>query len=114
MSLRISKLLATITFLALFTEIYFDTEICLIPKNGDFIDVSNNRPIAIICEHAKLLGIILYDSVHSSISHLDSKGQVDVIYTNQQKAFDIINLNILSTELEKMGLRNSLLNLILC
>lgn len=45
---------------------------------------------------------------------IESRGQMDVVFTDFRKAFYAVNYSILLTELELLGLVNPLLSLIKC
>jgi Reverse transcriptase (RNA-dependent DNA polymerase) len=123
-----------------YPTIWKTTKICPVFKKGDQNVISNYRPISILCNFGKLFEIILYEriynAVHKCISPhqhgfmskrstvtnlscitqfiadtLDSNGQVDVIYTDIQKAFDQIDHNLLLQKLDAIGLSNPLLKL---
>lgn len=109
-------------------------------KNGDPTEICNYRPIVISRYFAKLFKIIIYDIVYISIDKvislnhfgfmsgrsttanlicitqfisdiLDRQRQVDIIYTDLQKAFDRLDLYILLSKLNKIGFSDSLLRL---
>ena len=109
-------------------------------KKGDKSDLHNYRPISILCNFSKLFEICLYGQIYSQVkslisvdqhgfmeqrscvtnlgcltqftcSVLDNRGQVDVIYTDFQKAFDQVDMYILIQKLESSGFSMGLLNL---
>lgn len=47
---------------------------------------------------------------HFISSNIESKGQVDVIYTDFSKAFGILNHNLLISKLNSLGIKNKLLD----
>lgn len=118
-------------------------EACITPvfKKGDVSEISNYRPISLMCNFAKIFEKTLYKQIYSSVKYLISpyqhgfiekrstitnltifsqfvseaindKTQVDVIYTDFQKAFDQIDHYILLNKLHKLGFSNSLLCLL--
>ncbi|KAK9886313.1 hypothetical protein WA026_015824 [Henosepilachna vigintioctopunctata] len=124
----------------LIPKIWKVTKICPVLKSGDAALITNYRPIAILCNFAKIFEIILYDSIYRSvrtlvsphqhgfmknrstvtnlacITHslsetLNDRGQIDVIYTDIQKAFDQIDHRILLSKLKAIGFSSQLLNL---
>lgn len=107
-------------------------------KKGDKTEVVNYRPISKLCVIAKILERIVYDQVYSALKHafspfqhgflrgkstvtnlillndfltaaMDKGNQVDVIYTDYNKAFDRIDHFILLQKLNSMGIRGDLL-----
>jgi len=107
-------------------------------KKGDPGMVENYRPISNLCNFAKLLEIILYGSIFPQIRSrlsvnqhgffdsrsctinlaslsrvaceaLDSRGQLDVVYTDFQKVFDQIDRYVLLSKLERFGLSQGLI-----
>lgn len=123
-----------------YPDIWKISRVCPVFKNGDHMDVSNYRPISILCNFSKALESILHDHIYNSIKHLlspsqhgfiqkrstvtnlacftqyvaeamDDQGQVDVIYTDFHKAFDTIDHHVLLLKLSKLGFSRSLCNL---
>lgn len=113
--------------------------ICPVFKSGDVTNVSNYRPISILPNFAKVLEISVYSYIYQSVKNLlspyqhgflekrssitnlalitqdlcealDSKGQVDVVYTDFSRAFDTISHNILLAKLEEFGFSVSLIH----
>lgn len=122
----------------IFPDTWKTAKIIPVFKKGDNTIIKNYRPISILCNFSKLFEIILYGKLYpkvrnllspyqhgfldsrscttnlASLSHiacetLDSRGQLDVIYTDFQKAFDQIDLYILLRKLENFGMSQSLL-----
>jgi hypothetical protein len=102
--------------------------------------IEHFRPISIICNFSKILESILYKRIYAGVKNyisphqhgfverrstltnlayfsqyvseaIDSKYQVDVLYTDFQKAFDQIDHFILFRKLELFGFDNSLIAL---
>ena len=125
----------------IYPDIWKTTKLCPILKTGDSSFITNYRPIAILCNFGKLLEIIIYEHIYCEIkSHispyqhgfmekrstisnltcitqfisdtLDSQGQVDVIYTDIQKAFDKIDHFLLLSKLNAIGVSEALLSLL--
>ncbi|KAJ8934214.1 hypothetical protein NQ318_021639 [Aromia moschata] len=123
-----------------YPSIWKTTKICPVLKTGDPSLITNYRPIAILCNFGKLLEIIIYDNIYSSIKciispsqhgflqekstttnlvcitqyiaeALDCHGQVDVIYTDIQKAFDQIDHFLLLSKLSNIGFSFNILTL---
>lgn len=123
-----------------FPTIWKIAKLCPVLKSGEPNDVLNYRAISIISNFAKLLEIILYKDIYSNIRNilspcqhgfverrstttnlasfteftvkiLDTGGQVDVLYTDIQKAFDQIDHYILLSKLDKIGISSNLLKL---
>lgn len=121
-----------------FPDIWKITRICPILKTGDPSSINNYRPIAILCNFAKTFEIILYTYIYSAVKpsisfaqhgfmaqrstvtnlacvtqfisdSLDAGGQVDVIYTDIQKAFDQIDHYLLLSKLESFGFSDTLI-----
>lgn len=109
-------------------------------KAGDRNDVSNYRPIAIVSNFSKIFDTILAKNLYSHVSTiisdkqhgfvqarstatnlcefvqfvsdgLNTKKQVDVVYTDMSKAFDVVNHSILLNKLSNIGLCECLLNM---
>lgn len=124
-----------------YPEVWKTARICPILKSGDPSHISNYRAISILCNFGKLLEIIIYDYIYSSVKgiispaqhgfmekrstvtnlasitqyisqYLDSQGQVDVIYTDIQKAFDQIDHFLLLSKLKDIGFSDSLTSLV--
>lgn len=134
----LSQLFNTILATNTYPDIWKTSKICPIFKSGDPKLITNYRPIAILCNFSKLLEIIIYDNVYSNVKNsisqyqfgfmerrstvsnllcmtqyisefLDDHGQVDVIYTDLQKAFDRIDHYILLKKLKMIGFSVDLL-----
>lgn len=107
-------------------------KVCPIYKNGDKGDITNYRPISILSVFSKIFESVLYKYIYSQVEkilspyqygfrtgkstvsnliyfsdfvyeNLNVGGQVDVIYTDFQKAFDKVNHCILLDKLTKIG-----------
>ena len=124
-----------------FPDVWKISKITPIFKKGSINDITNYRPITIICNFSKILEIILYDHLYAHVNSclipeqhgfvsgrssvtnlviktqfiseaLDQKGQVDVIYTDFSKAFDKLDHNILLYKLQHFSVSSDFLNLI--
>jgi hypothetical protein len=122
----------------IFPTLWKTTKVIPIHKKGDKSDIENYRPVAIISTPAKLMEIILHKRLWDSVSHLiideqhgfrptrsivtnllcfntfvekrlDERSQVDVVYTDFQKAFDKVDHDILLRKLNDVGLCNRLI-----
>lgn len=109
-------------------------------KKDDSSVVNNYRPVSLLCNFSKLFEIIIHNRLYpflrgllSSDQHgfvdgrscvtnlatfselitaaLDGRGQVDVVYTDFQKAFDRIDHYLLLHKLELFGLSGGLVSL---
>jgi hypothetical protein len=114
-------------------------KVCPVFKSGSKTDVSNYRPIALICNFAKiferLLAKILCRHIAQYIVNeqhgfvkgkstctnlleftqyisngLDNGEQIDVIYTDLSKAFDVVNHGLLLQKLSRFGLCNDIVS----
>jgi hypothetical protein len=114
-------------------------KVCPVFKSGSKTDVSNYRPIALICNFAKiferLLAKILCHHIAPYIVNeqhgfvkgkstctnlleftqyisngLDNGEQIDVIYTDLSKAFDVVNHGLLLQKLSRFGLCNDIVS----
>jgi hypothetical protein len=121
-----------------FPSTWKNSYITPVHKKGDKYDVSNYRPISLICNFTKTFEFILHEYLftkvcnhlsncqhgfflkRSTISNLccftqfsaeciDERKQVDVIYTDFSKAFDRLDHNILLSKLHSFGFSASLL-----
>lgn len=108
-------------------------------KSGKKAEISNYRPISILCAMSKIFEKIVATKVLNQIQHLiclsqhgfvknrstesnllkyltiikewvKNGGQVDSIYTDFSKAFDKVSHRILLRKLKSFGIRNTLLN----
>lgn len=124
-----------------FPNIWKVSRICPILKSGKKSEIVNYRPIALISVFSKLIEIILsdiiFEHVRTSISEfqhgfvrsrstvsnlsvftqhvsksLDSRNQIDVVYTDFSKAFDRVSHKRLLRKLFKFGLSNVLVSLL--
>lgn len=116
-----------------FPNLWKTTKVVPIHKKGKKSDIKNYRPVAILSTPAKLFEAVLYDRVFNHvkfwitplqhgfyprrsintnlmnfsdfcISSLDKGGQVDVIYTDFEKAFDKVNHLSLLSKLNYLGI----------
>lgn len=123
-----------------FPKIWKVAKVIPIHKKGDISQVSNYRPISLLCNFSKIFEIILYERLfpyvrnhiaseqhgfvngrscitnlavlsNSICAGLDGLGQVDVVYTDFRKAFDSINHFILISKLRALGLSEGLVSL---
>lgn len=126
---------------SVFPDLWKTAKVCPIHKSDSRANINNYRPIAILNNAAKVLETILYNRVYlsaknlisiyqhgfmnsrSTISNLavfsqylcetlDSRGQIDVVYTDFSKAFDKIGHNILLQKLLGMGINGNYLQLL--
>lgn len=126
---------------SVFPDLWKLSKVTPIFKKGDNTDITNYRPITIICNFSKLLEIILYDPLYAHVNNcllpeqhgfisgrstvtnlviktqyisevLDQRGQVDVIYTDFSKAFDKLDHKILLHKLQYLNISIDFLNLI--
>jgi hypothetical protein len=121
-----------------FPTVWKTTKVCPIHKKGDKANVQNYRPVAILSAPAKLLEIILHRKIWDGLGNmlvdeqhgfrpgrsivsnllcfnnyiekrLDNRLQVDVVYTDFEKAFDRVEHDKLLLKLHTFGLSDSLL-----
>lgn len=121
-----------------FPEIWKTSKICPVYKKNEKQEVSNYRPIVILCNFSKAFEILLHESVSFHVKSqicinqhgftpgrststnllyltqytaevLDMGGQVDIIYTDFSKAFDRLNHDILLKKLSFFGFSPSLI-----
>lgn len=121
-----------------FPEIWKKSRICPVFKRDDSKNVENYRPISILCNFAKTFEAVLYDRIYNSVKciispeqhgfmhkrstttnlacftqyvsqSIDKRGQVDVIYTDFQKAFDQIDHYVLIEKLSRIGFSSKLI-----
>ncbi|CAH0549695.1 unnamed protein product [Brassicogethes aeneus] len=124
-----------------FPDVWKLTRVCPILKSGDPCDLTNYRPIALLSNFAKVFESSVYTIIYNNIkniissqqhgfmskrstltnlaefsqftsTYLDSKCQVDVVYTDFSKAFDKVNHGILLKKLGNFGFSHSLIQLI--
>lgn len=115
-----------------FPDCWKVTKITPILKKGNRFEISNYRPVAVLCTPAKVFELIIYDHVFSHMkqyisthqhgfmpsrsintnlvnfvnftsSALDSRHQVDVVYTDMSKAFDKVNHLLLLRKMNFYG-----------
>nr|CAH7725950.1 unnamed protein product [Callosobruchus chinensis] len=125
---------------SVFPDVWKIARVCPIFKAGDKTDMSNYRGISILNNFAKVFEMMVYSMVYYDIKQsispsqhgfmrgrsttsnlvtitqyisdaLDSRQQVDVIYTDFSKAFDKIDHNLLICSLEKFGFSVPLITL---
>lgn len=124
-----------------FPQAWKVSRVCPVLKSGDRTELTNYRPIAIVCNFGKVFETILHSRIYNHVSKmigpmqhgfmkgrstvtnlvcmtqflcqiLDRKGQVDVIYTDLSKAFDKLDHNIFLTKLDGFGFSARLIELI--
>lgn len=107
-------------------------------KSGDKMDITNYRPISIMCAPAKLFEQIIYCSLYGYVEKyfvsqqhgfianksistnlfifgnyvyetLENKSQLDTVYTDFRKAFDKVDHDVLLLKLNRFGLSGNLL-----
>lgn len=126
-------------FEGIFPSTWKICSVTLVLKAGDFSDVKNHRPISIIPYLAKLFESLVYSNIKISSNHIiideqygfrpgkftvtssvvftpyllnsiEKVGQVDVVFTDFKKAFDIVDHSLLLSELELLGIGDTLLS----
>lgn len=124
-----------------FPDIWKVSRICPVYKKGCKTEITNHRPIAILCNFSKVFEILIHSilSYHvknvivpeqhgfmegrSTVTNLvcksqflsevlDRRGQVDVIYTDFSKAFDRLDHGLLLRKLDNTGFSGSLIAMI--
>lgn len=124
-----------------FPAVWKRSKIVPIFKGGDRSHIGDYRPISILVGFSKIFEMCLYDLIYpfvcpilSPVQHgfvrgrstvtnlcvvsgtlsraLDSRGQVDVVYTDLSKAFDRVNHDLLLRKMDQSGFSNSLLLLL--
>ncbi|XP_060873849.1 uncharacterized protein LOC132947567 [Metopolophium dirhodum] len=125
--------------LGIFPKVWKIFSIAPVLKSGDASDIQNYRPISIIPHIGKLFESIVYSKIKRSLNHLiiseqhgfrshkstvtsgvafssylseviEHRGQVDVIFTDFNKAFDTVDHNCLIMVLKSLGIGNPLLS----
>ncbi len=115
--------------------------ICPVHKDGDISDVSNYRPISILCNFSKIFEMVIYGKIYHQVlpkislsqhgfvkgrstltnlvqftqyalSVLDKGGQLDVIYFDFRRAFDRIDHYILLYKLQIFAFDSNLVKLL--
>lgn len=113
-----------------FPDLWKEVRVCPVHKKGDKTNIINYRPISVLSVPAKLFEYIMFQVIHRSVcsqisihqhgfmrnrstvsnlsnitqfisDSLNSRTQVDVIYTDFQKAFDKVSHRLLLHKLEK-------------
>lgn len=117
------------------------SKVCPVFKKGDNADISNYRPIAILCNFLKAFEILIHDAIYPSVNmqisvhqhgfmkgrsttsnlicitqniaeSLDQGKQMDVVYTDFTKAFDRLDHTILIDKLATFGFSINLIRLL--
>lgn len=120
--------------------VWKNSKVCPVFKKGDRSDISNYRPVSIICNFCKVFEFLLHDFIFPlvrgqiipnqhgffkgrststnllSITHdiaesIDQGLQTDVLYLDFSKAFDRLDHNVLISKLNVFGFSDSLINL---
>lgn len=123
---------------AMFPSVWKKALIIPIHKKGSKSNITNYRPISILSTIAKVFEKVIYDGIYQTISrgintsqhgflkgrstasnlalftnyvleHMEGGGQIDVIYTDFEKAFDRVDHSILVRKLELLGIHGDLL-----
>lgn len=110
-------------------------------KSGVKQDITNYRPITIVNAVSKVFEIVLFNRIYDEVKHsisqyqhgfvpkkstltnlitfsqfidssFNNKAQVDVIYTDMEKAFDKVRHSIIIKSLKKMNVTENLIDLI--
>lgn len=121
-----------------FPDIWKYSKVCPVYKKGERNDITNYRPITIICNFGKVFEFLLHDNIYSHVQQkistqqhgfmkgrstvtnlicatqyiaesIDNQIQVDSIYTDFSKAFDRLNHSKLLCKLDKFGISDGLL-----
>ncbi|CAH2107680.1 unnamed protein product [Euphydryas editha] len=121
-----------------FPKIWKMAQIIPIHKKGSRTSIENYRPISILNIFSKLFEKIIYNRIYPTITrglpktqhgslkgrstssnlalfldyvlnNMEGRGQVDVIYTDFEKAFDRVDHDILLLKLEYLGIHGDLL-----
>jgi hypothetical protein len=125
--------------LGIFPKVWKISSITPVLKSGDASDIQNYRPISIIPHIGKLFESIVYSRIKRSLNHLiiseqhgfrshkstvtsgvvfssylseviEHRSQVDVIFTDFNKAFDTVDHDCLIMVLKSLGIENPLLS----
>lgn len=137
----LAKIFNLILRTSCFPDIWKLSRVCPIYKKGERHELTNYRPITIICNFPKILEILLHmiflphvSGIISGDQHgfmrgrstvtnlvcksqficekIDQQSQVDVIYTDFSKAFDRLDHGILLQKLDLIGFSDALVDLI--
>lgn len=121
-----------------FPSVWKQAQIVPIHKKGSKSAIENYRPISILCTISKIFEKVIFDKIYPFISPLippnqhgfmrrrsttsnlslfsnyilcqmENGGQVDVIYTDFEKAFDRVDHDILLRKLQHLGIHGDLL-----
>lgn len=121
-----------------FPALWKSAHVVPVHKKGSRAEIENYRAISILNPLAKMLEKIVYDAIYQTISQalpdsqhgflkkrstttnlscftnfvlksMDGGGQVDVVYTDMEKAFDRVDHLILLDKLNRLGIHGSLL-----
>lgn len=121
-----------------FPDIWKQAIVTPVLKSGNKMEIENYRPISVLCAPVKILEHILYDKLwyhvqplisenqhgfvpkkstttnslifnNDILQMINNKQQVDVLYTDFQKAFDKVDHDIILKKLHSLGVSESLL-----
>lgn len=122
-----------------FPAIWKRAKVCPVLKNGDPLLIGNYRPISVLCNFAKVFEISVYSYVFPLVRNLiapeqhgfyanrsvstnlvcftqylsgvlDSRGQIDVVYTDFSKAFDKMDHEVLYMKLRSFNFCDALVS----
>lgn len=122
-----------------FPDVWKIAAVSPLPKKPQTKLISEHRPISILCSFAKLFELILYQKIFSHMEPLftehqygflpkkstatnlinfteqvtraiEDKAQLDVIYTDFRKAFDLVEFSVLLRKFKMYGFTNTLIN----
>lgn len=127
---------------ALFPKLWKSGRICPVYKKGDKSEIENYRPITILNNFAKVFETVIYGQLYSRVQEcivvnqhgfipgrstvtnlvqftqfvsekLDANTQVDTVYTDFSKAFDVIDHGIVVQKLRSVGIYGVFLRLLI-